>query len=136
MIHCTYGTTGIEVSKLGFGGMRFAEWDNPEKCAELVKAAYDKGITYFDTAPSYGDGKSEEHFGLAFKEMLKTRAEKPFYVATKSQEPTADAIRRDLEESLRRMTSTASTSITCGGSSVRSGTTTARRRGRSRDSRS
>jgi len=103
MIHHTYGSTGVEVSALGFGGMRFAEWDNSEKCAELVKAAYDRGITYFDTAPGYGGGKSEEHFGRAFKEMLKTRRDKPFYVSTKSNQSDPDDIRRDLETSLTRM---------------------------------
>ncbi|MFC1736039.1 aldo/keto reductase [Candidatus Hydrogenedentota bacterium] len=101
MIYSEYGSTGIEVSAIGFGGMRFEDQSNVDACASLVKASYDAGINYFDTAIHYG--KSEELFGAAFKEMQKTRAEKPFYVATKTTEGEPDNIRRDLEISLTRM---------------------------------
>ena len=70
MIYREYGSAGIEVSAIGFGGMRFVNQNNIEECASLVKAAYEAGINYFDTAPGYG--KSEELFGAAFKEMKKT----------------------------------------------------------------
>lgn len=101
MIHRPYGTTGIDVSAIGFGGMRFPDQKNVEACAELVHCAYDKGVTYFDTAPGYGE--SEVLFGEAFKEMKKTRAEKPFYVSTKTFAKTPDTIREELERSLDRM---------------------------------
>jgi predicted aldo/keto reductase-like oxidoreductase len=99
----SYGSTGIDVSAIGFGGMRFGQIDDEDVCAELVKHAYDRGINYFDTAPGYFGGKSEERFGLAFRDMKKTRDEKPFYVSTKSNQGDPDAIRRDLEQSLERM---------------------------------
>ena len=67
----------------------------------MVKAAYDAGINYFDTAPGYGE--SENLFGRAFKEMKKTRGEKPFYVSTKSMKADPASIRKDLETSLTRM---------------------------------
>lgn len=101
MIYNTYGSTGIEVSAIGFGGMRFGEQDNIDTCSSLVKAAYDEGMNYFDTAPTYDN--SEEVFGIAFKEMNKTRAHKPFYVSTKSMKAEPDEIRKDLETSLARM---------------------------------
>jgi predicted aldo/keto reductase-like oxidoreductase len=101
MIYHRYGSTGIEVSAVGFGGMRFENQDDVGTCASLVKAAYDKGINYFDTAPAYG--KSEDIFGVAFKQMNKTRDSKPFYVSTKSSNTDADKIRKDLENSLKRM---------------------------------
>jgi len=101
MIYREYGKTGVEVSAIGFGGMRFLDDDDVDQCASLVKASYDAGINYFDTAPGYG--KSEELFGVAFKEMLKTRDEKPFYVSTKSNKPDPAAIRKDFETSLERM---------------------------------
>ncbi len=81
--------------------MRFKDQDDVDGCASLVKAAYDKDINYFDTAPGYG--KSEELFGVAFKEMNKTRSERPFYVSTKSWHPNPADIRKDLETSLKRM---------------------------------
>jgi len=101
MRYRTYGKTGIAVSAIGFGAMRFPDQNNPDLCAGLVKHAYDRGITYFDTAIGYG--KSEELCGIAFKEMAKTRAEKPFYVSTKTFAADESSVRRDLETSLRRM---------------------------------
>ena len=63
MIYRTYGSTGLKVSAIGFGAMRFEDQQSPDDCTELVKDAYDAGINYFDTAPGYG--KSEEIFGIA-----------------------------------------------------------------------
>jgi len=101
MIYNTYGQTGIDVSAIGFGGMRFPETASEETCAGLVKTAYDAGINYFDTAPGYG--RSEDLFGLAFRDMLRTREQRPFYVSTKSMKAEPGEIRRDVETSLRRM---------------------------------
>lgn len=101
MLQKQYGTTGVAVSAIGFGGMRFENYDDREGCARLVQAAYDGGINYFDTAPGYG--QSEEVMGLAFKEMAKTRKARPFYVSTKSNCADPDGVRRDLETSLKRL---------------------------------
>jgi uncharacterized protein len=101
MIYRPYGATGIPVSVIGFGGMRFNDQKDAQGCVELVHAAYKKGINYFDTAPGYGD--SEMLFGAAFKDMKKSRQETPFYVSTKTTAAEPAAIRRELERSLQRM---------------------------------
>lgn len=99
-----YGKTGKKVSVIGFGGMRFRKEDyekSLEKSAEVVRRASELGINYFDTAPNYCDDKSEDIMGEAFKDMPN-----PFYVSTKSMihnEPDADAVRRRIEKSLKRM---------------------------------
>jgi predicted aldo/keto reductase-like oxidoreductase len=98
-----YGSTGMKVSAIGFGGMRFENIDDADACAAMVCQAYDAGINYFDTAPGYFGGRSEERFGLAFREMKKTRAGRPFYVSTKSNKGNPSEIRQDLEASLERM---------------------------------
>jgi hypothetical protein len=100
MIYRMYGSTGVEVSAIGFGGMRFEEED-PDFRAELVKVAYDVGINYFDTAPGYGE--SEKIFGAAFKQMKKSYSQKPFYVSTKSMKGEPREVRKDIETSLERM---------------------------------
>ncbi len=101
MIYHPYGTTGIQLSAIGFGGMRFPDQQDVDGCAALVKKAWDLGITYFDTAIGYG--QSEALFGAAFKEMKQQRQEKPFYVATKTNKAEPGEIRRELETSLERM---------------------------------
>lgn len=104
MIYKEYGKTGKRVSALGFGGMRFKkeEYDkDPQICAEIVKYASSKGINYFDTAPGYCDDKSEEIYGLAFKNMPND-----FYVSTKSSywsDKTSDDVRKRCETSLKKL---------------------------------
>lgn len=73
MKYITYGKSDKVVSKLGFGGLRFDLSQSNETLSHLVEYAYDKGITYFDTAPGYCDDRSEDILGLAFKRMLKKR---------------------------------------------------------------
>src|SRR5207249_7036119 len=62
------GRTGLEVSALGFGGGAVGGLmlggDRKEQ-VRSVETALDAGVNYFDTAPSYGDGASEENLGHA-----------------------------------------------------------------------
>jgi predicted aldo/keto reductase-like oxidoreductase len=94
-----FGKTGKEISVVGFGGMRFEKPSDLDTSAETVLHAYAKGINYFDTAPGYCDSKSEEIIGTAVTHM------KPgtFYVSTKSNKSDGGALRKDLEQSLRRL---------------------------------
>jgi uncharacterized protein len=103
MLYREYGATGMNVSAIGFGAMRFQSIDDPDVCAAMVRQAYDAGINYFDTAPGYFGGKSEERLGLAFRGMKKTRRERPFHVSTKSNKAEPGEIRKDLEASLGRL---------------------------------
>ena len=103
MLYRALGRTGRKVSAIGFGGMRFADMNDIEGSAELVRQAYAAGLTYFDTAPGYGRGKSEEIFGAAFRDMRRTRRERPFTVATKTSVRTAAEVRPQIEQSLERM---------------------------------
>jgi len=56
------GSTGLQVSELGFGCIRFGGM-NADKVMRLVRRALDAGITLFDTAEAYGD--SEAKLGTA-----------------------------------------------------------------------
>ncbi|MFU8861572.1 MAG: aldo/keto reductase [Cyclonatronaceae bacterium] len=61
-----FGTTGLRVSALGFGGVQIGEKSVTEKEAEyLVNTALDEGINLFDTARGYG--LSEERIGRYLK---------------------------------------------------------------------
>ena len=65
----TLGTTGLQVSALGFGcmGLNFAYGSAlPRQSAiELIRAAFDRGVTLFDTAETYGPFTNEEVVGEA-----------------------------------------------------------------------
>ena len=61
------GKTGLEVSEVGFGGWSIGGKDyGPTYDRESVAAihrALDLGVTFFDTADMYGDGRSERLLG-------------------------------------------------------------------------
>ena len=75
------GKTGCDVSEIGFGawaiGGSWGETDDRESLAAM-HAAVDAGVTFFDTADVYGDGRSEQLVGR----LLRERDERLF-VATK-----------------------------------------------------
>ena len=50
---------GLTVSVVGLGGNNFGWRLDPVRTSAVVDAAFDAGITLFDTAESYGDGESE-----------------------------------------------------------------------------
>jgi aryl-alcohol dehydrogenase-like predicted oxidoreductase len=79
----SFGRTGWQVSEVGFGawGIGGGAWggaDDAESMAAL-HAALDAGITFFDTADVYGDGRSERLIG-----RLRRERQEPFVVATKA----------------------------------------------------
>ncbi|PFA68063.1 oxidoreductase [Bacillus sp. AFS015802] len=66
------GSTGIQVSEIGFGAWQLGnqkDWGKmtDDEAIYLVEKAMDSGCNFFDTAPNYGSGKSEELLGKAFE---------------------------------------------------------------------
>ena len=103
------GSTGLSVSALGFGcgavGGLMVRGD-PDEQRRAVTRALDAGITYFDTAAQYGDGKSEEHLGRVMRELSAwSRVVVGTKVRLRPEEVAAPgvAIRASLEASLRRL---------------------------------
>lgn len=76
------GRTGVAVTQLGFGGASIGELFHKvaeEDAVAAVRAAWDHGIRYFDTAPWYGRGLSELRVGAGLRD--RPRAE--FVLSTK-----------------------------------------------------
>ncbi|HVN07289.1 MAG TPA: aldo/keto reductase [Bryobacteraceae bacterium] len=93
------GRTGARVSILAMGGgSRFLMYQDEDKALEALSRAFDLGISYMDTAYSYGNGRSEERIG----KVLKTRR-KEIFVATKVEARKGDEAQRILEGSLKRL---------------------------------
>ncbi len=110
----TFGTTGQEVSPLGFGCMRFPVLENDnsrideERAMEMIRYAIDNGVNYFDTAyPYHGfdfskGGASEPFLAKALKNGYREKV----FLATKLPswlvESRAD-MDRFLDEQLERL---------------------------------
>ncbi|MFW5863814.1 MAG: aldo/keto reductase [bacterium] len=108
MEYVTLGNTGRKVSRLGFGGATAGlknylgdfDADNAsdrDKIITSIHHALEKGITYFDTAPGYGDGASESIFG----EALEGRDD--IFLATKHAPWSPKPVRPFIEASLKRL---------------------------------
>lgn len=65
----TLGQSGLEVSALGLGcmGLSFGYGPATDRtdAVTLIRAAYERGVTFFDTAEAYGPGTNEEVVGEA-----------------------------------------------------------------------
>ncbi|MET1036781.1 MAG: aldo/keto reductase [Aeromicrobium sp.] len=78
----TLGRTGRDVSVVGLGTWQLgADWGDVshEDAVAVLDAAVAEGVTFFDTADVYGDGRSEQLIG----EYLRDRPELDVFVATK-----------------------------------------------------
>lgn len=98
---------GLEVSMIGLGCNNLGRGLNQEATNELIDAAVEAGVTYFDTARLYGGGDSEGMLGTA----LGSRRDR-MMIATKfgriprvPDAPGADraGIRKSIEVSLREL---------------------------------
>src|SRR5438132_13826067 len=67
-----------------------------QTAAEHVRAVYDLGVTYFDCARSYWDGRAEEAYGVGLEGVRKD-----VFLTTKTQKRTAKEAEQDLATSLR-----------------------------------
>src|SRR5215216_2904494 len=64
------GKTGIRVSELSFGSwVTFHNQADVDTAKDMMAAAYDLGVNFFDNAEAYADGKSEEVMGAALKKL-------------------------------------------------------------------
>jgi aryl-alcohol dehydrogenase-like predicted oxidoreductase len=76
------GRLGRDVSEIGFGAWQIGgDWGDVDEDAAVatLHAAADAGVTFFDTADVYGDGRSERLVGRLRRE----RADDGLFVATK-----------------------------------------------------
>jgi len=95
MHYIKFGSTDLIISELGFGCIPIIRL-NKKNAVDVLRHAYDKGITFFDTANMYRD--SEEKIGKAFE----GKRDK-VVIATKTLDRYADGAMKHLENSLRML---------------------------------
>ena len=89
------GKTGIEVNRLGFGGIPIQRVEE-QQAIETVLHAIECGVDFIDTGRAYTT--SEERIGRALRQT-----DRRVVLASKSHDRTADGIRRDIEISLKNL---------------------------------
>jgi aryl-alcohol dehydrogenase-like predicted oxidoreductase len=94
------GRTGVPVSMICLGGWHIGAVQEKAESIRIMHAALDEGITFFDNAWDYHNGKSEEWMGEALAVGGK-RAK--VFLMTKNCERDYAGSMRNLEESLRRL---------------------------------
>lgn len=106
----SFGNTGIQVSEIGLGAWQLAnpDWllNDQSEGRAIVEAALADGCNFFDTAPGYGGGRSEEILG----DVLGSQRDKAV-IMTKfgstrpdgSKDFAVESLRPSLERSLRRL---------------------------------
>ena len=92
------GRTGERVSLIGLGGAHIG-FDGEESSVTLMRRAADSGITFFDNAWSYGNGRSEERMGKALKDGYRNKV----FLMTKTDSHSAAGWNKQLETSLSRL---------------------------------
>lgn len=108
MEYTQFGKTGVTVSRLGFGGAvaglknYLHEYDpdleeNKRQVYRALEVALEKGITYFDTAPGYGNGASETMFGTVLGDVDPSK----IFLATKCNAFSKDGPEKDYDHVMR-----------------------------------
>ena len=108
------GKTGLRVSEIGFGGWgiggakeghgSYGVTDDQES-QRALRAAFDAGVTFYDTSDLYGNGHSERLIGMAFREVRDqvVIASKVGFLNDGQQNFSPEHIRGSLEGALRRL---------------------------------
>ena len=86
------GKTGEKLSMVGFGGIVVKD-ETPASAAIIVAKAIDRGLNYFDVAPTYGN--AEERLGPALKPYRKD-----VFLACKTTQRDAQSAEKELHQSL------------------------------------
>jgi aryl-alcohol dehydrogenase (NADP+) len=118
MDYVRLGTTGLEVSRICLGCMSFGdpatgwrEWTLPlDASRPIIKAAWDAGINFFDTANVYSIGSSEEIVGTVLKELgprdqfvIATKVHSEMRPGPNGRGLSRKAIMSEIDNSLRRL---------------------------------
>jgi aryl-alcohol dehydrogenase-like predicted oxidoreductase len=101
-----FGSSDLEVSRVGLGCNQFGRRLDEEGTRAVVEAALDVGITFFDTADIYGSGESERFIGAALGDRRSS-----VVLGTKFGQDASvpgpggsrDHVRRAVEASLERL---------------------------------
>ena len=106
------GRSGLEVAAIGLGCMGLSYGYGPatdkQQGIHLIRTAFERGVTFFDTAEAYGPGTNEELVGEALEPFrgrvtIATKFGFKDGHANAGLDSRPERIRRVAEESLKRL---------------------------------
>lgn len=114
MEQISIGPSSLKTSRIGLGTWAIGGWmwGGTSEAASIatIRAAVDRGITFIDTAPAYGFGRSEEIVGKALAEgglrqrvQIATKVGLAWSSGAVYRDSRPARIRREIEDSLRRL---------------------------------
>src|SRR5215212_3110096 len=104
-----FGNTGMNVSEIGLGAWQLAnpDWgvNDKSEALRIIQASLEAGCNFFDTAPGYGRGRSEELLGEGLKPVRKNIiiCTKFGHTAQGETNFNTEAIRPSVEASMKRL---------------------------------
>ena len=107
MKYRTLGKTKLSISEIGFGcgnvgGLMVR--GSPDEQVEAVNHALRLGINYFDTAPQYGNGKSETNLGQVLRQLKPdVRVATKVAITKEDLRHLNDVVQSSVETSLKRL---------------------------------
>ncbi len=88
---------GVKLSLIGFGGIVIVGMPQSE-ADRTVAASFDRGVNYFDVAPTYADGEAEQKLGIALQPYRQRS-----FLACKTTMRDAAGAQKELDRSLQRL---------------------------------
>lgn len=104
-----FGSTGMTVSEIGLGAWQLANPDwgvsDRSEALRIIQKSLEAGCNFFDTAPGYGGGRSEELLGEGLKSVRRNviLCTKFGHTAEGLTDFSTNAIRPSIEASLRKL---------------------------------
>lgn len=104
-----FGNTGMNVSEIGLGAWQLAnpDWgvNDKHEALRIVQKSLEAGCNFFDTAPGYGGGRSEELLGEGLVSVRKDviLCTKFGHTAEGATDFSTESIRPSLEASMKRL---------------------------------
>ena len=92
-----YGKHNVHLSIIGFGGI-VVVGSEQKHANRIVAESFERGVNYYDVAPTYGDGEAETKLGPALEPFRKKS-----FLACKTTQRKYDAAKMEFERSLKRL---------------------------------
>lgn len=92
-----YGKSDVQLSIIGFGGI-VVMGNEQQHANKLVAESFERGVNYYDVAPSYGEGEAEIKLGPALEPYRKKT-----FLACKTTEREYGPAKKEFEQSLKRL---------------------------------